>query len=191
MSNEASKALRRRQSNPLYYRAFQGFGLDIGCGPDPLRRCDWPGVARIITFDKEDGDAERLDEEFEEGEFDFIHASQCLEHMSEPYGAMARWLRVLRDGGFAVISVPDFDLYEQGFWPSRFNPDHKSTWSIDRKPNEVGIWVLDFLQKFPVRTHLLQLCDQGYDYDIKGRDQTYQHPAVAEAFIEFVVQKIG
>ena len=28
--------------------------------------------------------------------------------------------------------VPDEDLYEQGIWPSAFNPDHKATFRIDR-----------------------------------------------------------
>jgi SAM-dependent methyltransferase len=189
MSNEASKALHRRQSNPLYHRAFRGHGLDIGCGNDPLRACDWPGIIRLDTFDKEDGNAENINNFLPYNNFDFIHASQCLEHMTDPADAFRNWLKVLKVGGYAVISVPDFDLYEQGFWPSRFNPDHKSTWSMEAAPNEVGVCVLNFVRQFNVRTHLIQLCDQGYDYSVKGRDQTYEHPGIAEAFIEFVVQK--
>ena len=38
---------------------------------------------------------------------------------------------LIKPGGHLVLVVPDEDLYEQGIWPSLFNPDHKATFRLD------------------------------------------------------------
>ena len=37
---------------------------------------------------------------------------------------------MVKPGGHLIITVPDEDLYEKGFWPSRFNPSHKWSFTI-------------------------------------------------------------
>ena len=106
---------------------LEGRGIDIGCGPDPVT----PGCR---GFDLTDGDAERIDEYVDE-EFDFVWSSHCLEHMSDPRDALRRWWTLVRPGGHLILIVPDEDLYEQGFWPSVFNGDHKASFRL-RGPSE-------------------------------------------------------
>ena len=50
--------------------------------------------------------------------------------MRDPRSAIAQWWGLVKPGGVLFVIVPDEDLYEQGFWPSRFNCDHKWTFTI-------------------------------------------------------------
>jgi hypothetical protein len=81
---ESSKAMERRLSSEkrlLFSEIFKGEGIDIGAGNDLIKAPDVRG------FDMEDGDANHLDKYFPEESFDYIHASQCLEHMRDPKAA--------------------------------------------------------------------------------------------------------
>jgi predicted SAM-dependent methyltransferase len=44
---------------------------------------------------------------FADGALDFVVASHVLEHIEDPVGALATWLRVLRSGGILLIVMPD------------------------------------------------------------------------------------
>jgi SAM-dependent methyltransferase len=102
---------------------FSGSVLDIGCGPDPV-------VPHAQPFDLEQGDANEISKFLAAESFDCVHSSHCLEHMMDPPRALTQWWSLVRPGGFLVIVVPDEDLYEQGIWPSVFNPDHKATFRL-------------------------------------------------------------
>lgn len=126
--NETSKTLLLLTDQEL--RFLSGKGIDIGCGPDPVR----PDVRR---FDVEDGDANRITAFVDEvGSFDYVFSSHCLEHMSDADGAIREWWKLVKPGGVMIVIVPDEDLYEQGYWPSLFNPDHKFTFTISKQ----GSW---------------------------------------------------
>ena len=187
---ESSKAMERRFNSeyaPLFRNIFKGAGIDIGAGDD-LIKVD----GSIVGFDVEDGDANELHEYFLEENFDFIHASQCLEHMIDPKAALTSWLKVLRKGGYAIISIPSWELYEGMIWPSRFNPDHKSTWSLWQKgsPAPTHVKLPDWLENFNCEIIYCELIDTNYNYKIGTRvDQTYPYENRVEAFIEFVLQK--
>jgi SAM-dependent methyltransferase len=57
---------------------------------------------------------------------DAVFSSHCLEHIDDYLGALREWHRVLRIGGFMIVSVPHQFLYEKKFaLPSRWNWDHK------------------------------------------------------------------
>src|SRR3546814_12230808 len=43
---------------------------------------------------------------------------------------LRNWFRILKPGGHLIVTVPDEDLYEQGIFPSAYNPDHKWTFTI-------------------------------------------------------------
>ncbi|MBV5346213.1 MAG: methyltransferase domain-containing protein, partial [Rhodoferax sp.] len=64
---------------------------------------------------------------------DFVHSSHCLEHMRDVREALKNWIRIVKPGGFLILTVPDEDLYEQGQWPSRFNTDHKWSFTIHKE----------------------------------------------------------
>ena len=112
-------------------RYFAGDGLDIGGKPDPLSLYVelFPLLQSVRTWDLEDGDAQFLDS-VEDNSYDFVHSSHCLEHLHNPREGLANWFRVVRPGGFLIVTVPDEDLYEQGVFPSTNNKDHKWTFTI-------------------------------------------------------------
>lgn len=120
--HEASKTLKLLTDDER--SLLHGIGIDIGCGDDPVCPDAQP-------FDLAHGDANRVTDYGPPlGAFDYVFSSHCLEHMRDPGAALADWWRLVKPGGVMIIVVPDEDLYEQGYWPSVFNPDHKHTFSI-------------------------------------------------------------
>ena len=120
--NEASKT--RTLWGPRERAWLEGKGLDIGCGPDPIL----PGVR---AFDVGDGDANEITA-YVSDSFDFVFSSHCLEHMHDPRHALEQWWHLVKPGGHLIVIVPDEDLYEQGYFPSVFNLDHKATFTVSK-----------------------------------------------------------
>lgn len=121
--NEASKT--RKLWGPEEEELLKGEGIDIDCGPDPI-------TDSVQKFDREQGDANEIDK-YVHRSFDFVFSAHCLEHMRDPNVALASWWKLVRPGGHLIMIVPDEDLYEQGYWPSLFNPDHKSTFTVSKE----------------------------------------------------------
>jgi SAM-dependent methyltransferase len=124
MGHEAAKTNRLRDET-FKAKYFSGHVLDIGCGTDPV-------VPAAMPFDLEQGDANRILDYLAPDSFDCVHSSHCLEHMHNAQAALMQWWALVKPGGFLVLVVPDEDLYEQGHWPSLFNPDHKATFRLDK-----------------------------------------------------------
>jgi SAM-dependent methyltransferase len=176
-------------------RWFAGIGLDIGGGIDSLALFVelFPRIQKVIPYDKPQGNAQLLDN-VEDASFDFVFSSHCLEHLHDPYEALRNWVRVVKPRGHIIVDVPDEDLYEQGHWPSRFNPDHKTTWTIDKATSwsPVSVNVVDLVrsvraQAKPIR---IEQIDHGYRYALMGRNVDQTHTPIAEAAIEFVLRKL-
>jgi len=192
MCQESSKAMTRRLTSiesPFWNKAFQGNGIDIGAGDDLI------AVDGVVGFDVQDGDANKLHEYFPENSFDYIHASQCLEHMYDPVAALNSWIKTLKVGGYAVITIPSWELYEGMIWPSRYNPDHKSTFSMWQNgspaPNHVKLpeWLDENFGDH--KTEICRLVDTNYNYKLgTSVDQTFKREDAVEAFIEFVIKKL-
>jgi len=136
--NEQSKAAQRRRvvmDSRFAERWFVGRGLDVGCGSDPLSKVDYPNIIEIVPYDIVLGNASgQLLPEIRDAEFDFVHSSHCLEHLVHPRIALANWVRVVKPGGYLICTVPEEFLYEQGHWPSRFNADHKHSFTLRSIP---------------------------------------------------------
>lgn len=190
---ECSKSIARRlaSSNFINYY-FVGDGLDIGGKPDPL--CLYTGLfcqmKSVRTWDWEDGDAQFL-ESLEDETYDFIHSSHCLEHMVDPYQALANWFRVLKPGGHLIVTIPEEDMYEQGVFPSTFNLDHKWTYTIFKNeswsPKSVN--VIDLVRSLGDRADIIKLeqLTATYRFDLPRYDQTLS--PVGESGIEFIIRK--
>lgn len=186
--NETTKAMKRRMREaPRWWsNVLSGYGIDVGCGGDPLR------VPGCVHFDREQGDANNLTDYFKPGTFDFIHASHVLEHMHDPR-VLWEWMTLLKPRGCAVVLVPSWELYEGMQWPSRFNGDHKSTWSMFLKgsPALIHVYVPDFVRS---RTDIAvsvvepEQLDEGYDYSLPS--SVDQSLGEAEPWIEFVMRKV-
>lgn len=159
--NEATKA--KQYWGPIEREAIRGHGIDIGCGPDPVT----PDARR---FDQEDGDA-NVASEFVKEQFDFVFSSHCLEHMHDPRKTILDWWKLVKPGGYLFVLVPDEDLYEQGVFPSRFNHDHKATFTLSKAQSwsPKSINVLELAQSLPGGLLIsLQLQDRGYDRALMG-----------------------
>jgi len=107
--------------------------LDIGCRDGGLRRWLPSGVRYqgmditpefagpdIVIRDVSDGIP------FGDGVFDHVFCIEVLEHVPNPFGALAEMHRVLRPGGVLVLSVP--------------NPYHvrELIWNLLRVPDRQG-----------------------------------------------------
>lgn len=191
MSDETSKATLRRKNQFLFSeRVFVGKGIDIGCGNNILNKKDFKKIKSVAPFDLKQGNAQFISSYIEENSYDFVHSSQCLEHMVDPVGALAEWIKILKPGGFLVATFPDEDLYEQEVFPSRWNPDHKFTFSIYKQeswsPRHFS--VIDILLRMIHSIEIIKIekIDTNYDYKLKDVDQTRGE---AEAFIEIVLRK--
>jgi SAM-dependent methyltransferase len=190
---ECSKSIMRRLADPNFInRYFVGNGLDIGGKPDPLGlyRELFCQMRSVKTWDWEDGDAQFLTG-VKDGEFDFVHSSHCLEHLVDPRDGIRNWLRVVRPGGYLIVTVPDEDLYEQGVFPSTFNRDHKWTFTIykTRSWSARSLNVIDLVRELGEGAELVRMeqLSSTYRFDLPRYDQTLT--PVGECGIEFVIRK--
>lgn len=199
---ETSKAMQRRwkqhDSGDFPWRdLFTGNGLDVGSGDDPLT-CARP-------FDLPDGGGDDIRDFFPVGtQFDWIHASQVLEHMLDPAKALYSWIDLVRPGGHIIATVPDWELYEKKTWPSKWNAGHQTGWTLSRDiiPEYFGdrmkvegssnliLKLPEWLRQFPVDVIKCDLVDTNYDRSVGPEvDQTFDETKGVEAFIEFVLRK--
>ena len=191
MSYETKKANKRRKKSYLFReRVFIGRGIDIGCGKDVLNKKVFKKITLVEPFDLEDGDAQYINRYKPENSCDFVYSSNCLEHMNDPVVALKNWFALVKQGGYLVFTVPDEDLYEQSTFPSRFNPDHKWTFTVFKENSwsSKSINLVDLLKHLQnSKTVKIELVDTKYDYSRSNEDQT---TGDAEAFIEVVVQRV-
>jgi SAM-dependent methyltransferase len=122
---EASKTRKLLKENEK--SLLNGKGIDIGCGEDPV-------TTDCERFDMADGDANKITDHIKEiNSYDYVFSAHCLEHMYIPKETIQDWWKLVKPGGVMIVIVPDEDLYEQGYWPSLFNPDHKATFTIGKQ----------------------------------------------------------
>jgi SAM-dependent methyltransferase len=190
---ECSKSIMRRLTNPNFInRYLRGNGIDIGGSPDPLTLYEefFPLVTNIKVWDRVDGDAEFMAGVANET-FDFVHSSHCLEHLRNPHIGIKNWFRILKPGGYLIVTVPDEDLYEQGVFPSTFNRDHRSTFTIYKAESwsDKSLNVLSMLQGLGSEAAIetVQLITISYRYKVPRMDQTLT--PIAECAIEMIVRK--
>jgi SAM-dependent methyltransferase len=182
MGHETAKARERREREGYFTRYLIGCGIDIGCGNDPV-------TPACVHWDLAQGDAQELPG-VAVNSFDWVYSSHCLEHLRDPFAAVARWWQVLKPGGWMLVVVPDEDLYEQGCWPSRYNPDHKWTFTVHKSESwsPVSVNVTELVATLPNHnTAWVHRFDTGYDYSGGVWDRT---GGPAEAHIELMVQKV-
>lgn len=171
---ETSKCHDTRLAAGVFDTILRGEGIDIGCGDDPLRVLH----GSVRPWDKPQGDAAHLTG-VPDNAFDFVYSSHCLEHLVSVEPALFNWSRVLRSNGFLYLVVPDFSLYEKGRWPSRFNADHKHSFSLyitrEQQKRATHWHVGDLMPLFLKNGLTLQnavLQDDGMDYTRFEVDQT-------------------
>ena len=190
---ECSKSIQRRLADSNFLRKyFVGNGIDIGGKPDPLNLYKefFPLITSLKTWDWEDGDAQFL-KGVNNNSLGFVHSSHCLEHLVDPFEGLRNWFRVVSEGCYLIITVPDEDLYEQGVFPSTFNRDHKWTFTIFKKKSwsNRSINLLDMVCQLGDEAELVRIeqLSANYRYDFPRFDQTLTPSA--ECGIELVIRK--
>lgn len=191
---ELSKSTARRFHDIRYAtRWFVGDAIDIGAGDDPLvnLRSFFPLLKTVISCDKEDGDAMLMDW-VKDNSYDFVHSSNCLEHLEDPVKALANWICICRSEGHLIITVPDEDLYEQGVFPTTFGAEHAWTFTIGkaRSWSSRSINLIQILGLFVDRVKILKIeqVDAGFIYGAPRVDQTLG--ILSESGIEIILQKL-
>ena len=157
------EATKTKLFYPELFRDFvRGSTLDIGAGQDPVS-------PDAVVFDKPQGNAENIFEHFKHESFDCVFSSHCLEHINEPLLVIRDWFALVKPGGHLFVIVPDEDLYEQGHFPSIFNNDHKSTFTISKSaswsPKSVNL--LEIAQELNGEIAYLKQQSDGYNYSLK------------------------
>jgi ubiquinone/menaquinone biosynthesis C-methylase UbiE len=128
------------------------YGLDVGCGEghmiadlnrrgllgrmvavdlDPTRIAF--ARARYPFCEYRTGDVHHLD--FADGTFDYLLAAEVLEHLPDPRRALKELQRVVKAGGYLIISVPHEPFFHWGnlvrgkYWArGGRTPDHLNFW---------------------------------------------------------------
>lgn len=114
-----------------------------------------------VDLDYPGYDGKRLP--FPEGSQDAVYASHCLEHIDDFEGALRDWFRVLRVGGYLVITVPHKFLYEKKEeLPSNWNGDHKRFYTPASLLGEIE----RSLKPNTYRVRHIEDNDFGYNYGI-------------------------
>lgn len=170
MSKETTKSLPLRTRHIEQY--LKGIGIDIGAGDDPL---PLPGVE---TWDWSNGDA-NLMSGAKLCYYDYVYSSHCLEHMYNIKEVLKTWSKLLKPGGYMFTVVPDWELYEKCMWPSKFNGDHKHTFSTKFTKEDVGRSNHFHIEDIKLLFNIIQMEliefgveDLNYDYDKGNIDQT-------------------
>lgn len=190
---ECSKSIGRRLADSNFTNHyFVGDGLDIGGKPDPLMLYQelFSRMNSVRTWDWEDGDAQFL-ASLEDCSLNFIHSSHCLEHLNDPLEGLGNWLRVLRPGGYIIVTLPDEDLYEQGIFPSTFNRDHKRTFTIWKAESwsSHSVNIFDLIKALGPEVDVIKIEQliSTYRFDLPRYDQTMS--PVGECGIEVILRK--
>lgn len=189
--DETRKSHVLREQGGHYDRFLKGIGVDIGAGSDPLTIPS----GKVYPFDMIHGDANFMDD-YDDNQLDFVYSSHCLEHMVSVPVALYNWCRIIAPGGHLYFTVPDWEYYEKRRWPSKYNPDHKSSFSFTYTREDTGrtnhyhiekdlIPILE-LNKMEVLVKELQL----HDYDHSLPDNVDQTMGKAIIQILIVAQKL-
>lgn len=195
--NETSKSIFKKLSDSRYAtRYIVGDGIDIGAGQDSLDQYFefFPLAKSCMNWDLVNGDAQYL-KGVSDNSFDFVNSSHCLEHMQDPNVALNNWLRILKTGGYLLLSVPDEDLYEQGIFPSTYNADYKHTFTIYKQSswcsNSINLFDLLSSTDYSLQILKIELLDSTYKYrtsQVSRMDQSMT--AIGECAIEVILKKL-
>lgn len=190
---ECSKSISRRMRDPNFSNFyFVGHGIDIGGAPDPLSLyCELFAKMDVVDiWDWDNGDAQFM-EAVPDERYDFVHSSHCLEHLVDPVEGLKNWFRIIKPGGHLIVTVPDEDMYEQGIFPSTFNDDHKTSFTVwkSKSWSKKSFNILDVISQLGAAADLqkIELLSSSFRHELPRYDQTLT--PIGECGIEFIVRK--
>ena len=187
MTKETSKCYQMRTDRGYFDKYLTGKGIDIGGGDDCLRVPN----GTVDCYDKAQGNAQFMNN-IEDNTYNFVYSSHCLEHMHNLELALKHWIRICKPSGYLYCVVPDELYYEQGFWPSRWNPDHKWSFTLDVPSSQPrNVVLMDLLKKIE-GVDVMEVFSnlQNYNFDLaRGIDQTLKYENLVCCQFEFILKK--
>lgn len=178
---ETERSHKKRFINGFYKTYMNGKGLDIGYRGSVKGRID-AVLPTAIGIDIDYPGYDGITLPFNSESQDYVFSSHCLEHIDDPFQAIQEWWRVLKVGGYLVVTVPHKHLYERKEYPpSIWNGDHKRFYTPCSLLYEIE-------QSLPVNGYRIAHMrdnDDNFDYD----RETSEHASGAYE-IELVVKKL-
>jgi SAM-dependent methyltransferase len=114
--------------------------------------------------------------------------------MFDPATAVAQWWSLVKPGGYLVLVVPHEDLYEQGLWPSKFNPDHKFTFRLDKAESwsPVSFDIRELVRGLPhCEIIAAEVHDENYDYSLLMKPgAVYRKKLFGLRFLKSIAKRI-
>lgn len=164
----------------FFDRFMQGVGIEIGYRG--YENDVHPILPECIGVDLDYPGYDGKTLPFETGSVNYVYSSHCLEHISNFSEALNEWMRVVRVGGYLIVSVPHAWLYEKKkSLPSYHNADHKRLYT----PASL---LLEIEQSLPVNSYRVRyLSDNDTDFDYSIPPGTHSHGTYE---ITVVLQKI-
>jgi SAM-dependent methyltransferase len=179
---EAAKSDQRRVRSGFYDKYLSGDAiLDIGFRGGKPNAQPITDKAIGVELDYPGYDGKRLP--FEDNTQDAVFVSHCLEHIVDYKSLLRDWYRVLKIGGYLIISVPHQYIYERkAALPSRFNPDHKRFYTPASLLREIE----ESLPLDAYRLRSLADIDDGFNYKAPA-----DRFPIGNYEIELVIEKIA
>lgn len=162
IGEEVSKSIDEKRRSGFLSRYLSGDKI-IDIGYRGYKDNVSPVVPHAIGVDLDYPGYDGATLPFEDNTQDAVFSSHCLEHIGDFKNAFREWHRVLKIGGFMVVSVPHQFLYEKRTaLPSRWNADHKRFYT----PASLLTEVEAALEPNSYRVRHLVDNDYGFDYSI-------------------------
>jgi SAM-dependent methyltransferase len=136
----------------------KGVTLDVGCGHKPYEKTFFAGAEKYIGMDyltdrsKPDVVGSATDIPLADASFDTVVSTEVLEHVADPLKALREMYRVLKPGGYLILSTPMY-------WPR-----HEVPYDFFRYPYD-GLLHLVKTSGF----ELVQLYNRGHSYAFIGQ----------------------
>jgi SAM-dependent methyltransferase len=143
----------------------KGTTLDVGCGRRPYEKTFFAGAQKYIGMDylsdrsQPDVIGSALEIPFPNASFDTVVSTEVLEHVTDPLRAMKEMQRVLKPGGFLVLSTPMY-------WPR-----HEAPYDFFRYPYD---GMLHLVKESGL--DLVKLFNRGRSYAFLGQVIQHIHP---------------
>jgi SAM-dependent methyltransferase len=147
----------------------KGVTLDVGCGRKPYEKTFFAGAEKYVGLDyltdrsTPDVVGSATDIPLGDAGFDTVVCTEVLEHVPDPLKAMREMYRVLKPGGYLVLSTPMY-------WPR-----HEVPYDYFRYPYD-GLLHLIKTSGF----ELTQLYNRGHSYVFIGQVIQQTQPITAK-----------
>jgi SAM-dependent methyltransferase len=155
----------------LYHCAahVKGTTLDVGCGRKPYEKTFFAGAKKYVGMDylsdrsTPDVVGSAMDIPLGDASFDTVVSTEVLEHVPDPLKALREMYRVLKPGGYLILSTPMY-------WPR-----HEVPYDYFRYPYD-GLLHLVKSSRF----ELVQFFNRGRSYAFIGQAIQQTQPVAAK-----------